>query len=255
MHVKGTLPGMYMHSLAAKAWRDLLLPGGIKVTDNARALHLKHDPIQEYRAAMYQHEDTTTPTLLRFPAVAFKKALQTAARDHGLEMKQMSRLLFVDPEFVDVYGVPVLDMRIVKQAGISRAPDVRTRPLLTQWTACLQISYVKPFLTPQTVLTLLQTAGETCGGGDYRPEKGGGGEFGRFDIVNANDPDVVELRANGGRAAQQAAYDEPGFSNEVTAGLIRWFDEEIVRRGRKSETTSPGAAALSVPARNNGASA
>ena len=54
--IVGTTP-IIIHRFASKAWKELLYPPGRK-TQSVRATSMKHDPLTEYREALYLNRDT-----------------------------------------------------------------------------------------------------------------------------------------------------------------------------------------------------
>lgn len=229
--VVGTTP-LILNRLAEKAKHELLLPKGRKTTAE-KAASLKHDPIAEFRASPVRLRDNDAKTLLALPSTAFKGAMRTAALDlPGAKKSQIGRLTYIPGEFVGVYGVPEVFSTIVRSADMNRTPDVRTRCIVPKWAAVLSITFVRPIMREQAIANLLAAAGITVGVGDFRPEKGAG-NYGQFEVVGADDPRLLEIMANGGRAAQQAAMEEPEAYDEDTEELLSWFDVEVRRRGFK----------------------
>ena len=228
LNVLGTSP-LILHRMADKALHELLLPAGRRNAAE-RAATLKHDPISEYRAAALTTKEG--PTLLCVLSTAFKAALMGAALDlPGATKAKIGRLSWVQGQTVSVYGVPRLFMSVVRSADQARTPDIRTRPIVPRWAARLRINFVVPLLTEQAVVNLLAAAGVTNGIGDWRPERGKG-NYGQFEIVNADDPEYLAIVAQGGREAQVAAMASPEPWDDESAELLSWFSDEVVRRGK-----------------------
>jgi hypothetical protein len=225
---------------SAKAQRELLLPAAAK-NRAARRSELKHDPLSEYRNSVYRDADDAAATRLVFPAPAFKGAAMTAALEvPGATKSSVGRLLQVVGYQVRIYGVPKLYMTGVRQAGMNRTPDIRTRAILPEWATMVQVRYPVGSIEPASVANLFAAAGQVCGVGDFRQEKGKG-SFGLFSLVNETDPDFVRIVAGGGREAQEAALDNPEAFDQESAELWSWFEEEIVARGREEEVSRVGA--------------
>lgn len=230
--VVGMTP-LILNRMSQKAQRELLLPRGRK-TSAQRQAELKHDPLEEYRAAPYVLPDGA-PTLLAVMASAFKGAMLTAALDQPNARKaQIGRLVYVAGDFVPIYGVPKLHMSIVRSADINRTPDVRTRMIVPRWAALVDVRFVVPFITQQSVVNLLTTGGVTAGIGDWRPEKGKG-SYGQFRVATSDDPEFLGIVTTGGRDAQLAATEDPEPYDRETAELLAWFESEILRRGRPAQ--------------------
>lgn len=220
---------LILNRLSEKARHELLLPAGRRRSAAARASSLKHDPIREFEDSPYTLAGDTH-TLLAIMATAFKGAMRTAALDlPGASKSQIGRLVYVEGDMVGVYGIPKLFMSITRSADMNHTPDVRTRCILPEWAAVVSISYVKPLITAKSVANLLAAGGVTAGVGDWRVEKGSG-SFGRFGIVNADDPEFVRICSTGGRAAQEAAMEAHECYDEETADLLSWFDAELEGR-------------------------
>jgi hypothetical protein len=99
------------------------------------------------------------------------------------------------------------------------------------------IRHTLPLITAQSAANLLAGGGMVAGVGDFRQEKGKG-NFGLFDLVDANDKEWHRIAKTGGRAAQEAALQDPiAFDQDAEESLI-WFDAEIKRRGRQAAVTS-----------------
>jgi hypothetical protein len=227
----GTSP-LICNAMSAKARQQLLLPPAKKNLAE-RATTLKHDVLGEFRGSIYTLTDEKYPTLIGMLASAFKGGLRNAALDlPGSTKSQIGRLTYVEGDFVGVYGIPQLLMSTVRQADMSRTPDVRTRAIIPRWACSLTISFVQPLLKRNAVVNLLACAGITQGLGDWRPEKGNG-SYGQFQIVDPNDAAYKEILKNGGREAQARAMDTPTFYDSETERLYRWYTGELQRREMK----------------------
>jgi hypothetical protein len=206
---------LILNRLSQKAKRELLFPAG-RMTAAERATRLKHQPIEEYRAAAHVLADEAAPTLLALPASAFKKAMGTAALDMpGARKAQIGRLAYVEGEYVPVYGRPQLKMDPVRSADIARTPDIRTRVALRRWAATVTIAFAVPALRERALVNLLAAAGMTAGVGDGRVEKGTF-SFGRWRLCNPDDPEFLDITTNEGRKVQQEALDNPEPYDEET---------------------------------------
>lgn len=233
--IRGASP-LIFHRMAAKAQRELLLPA---VTKNraAKRAELKHDPLKEFRDSVYSDKDSKATTRLVLPAPCFKAAAATAALEvPGATKASIGRLLVVTGYFVRIWGIPQIYLCGVRSAGINRTPDIRSRAILPEWATKIVIRYPSSSIEPAAVASLFAAAGQLCGVGDFRQEKGKG-SFGLFSLVNEDDPDFQRIIQTGGAAAQDDALKEPEPFNSETADLIQWFYEELERRGRGGETS------------------
>ncbi len=216
--------------MSAKSKHELLLPRGRKSVVE-RATTLKHQPLEEYRASAYRLPDG--PTSVAMLATAFKGAMKTAALDlPGARKAQIGRLVWVEGDYVPIYGVPQLFMAIVRSADMNKTPDVRTRAIIPRWACRLAVSFVQPLMRAQAVANLLAASGFTAGVGDGRPEKGAM-NYGQFRLVSDDDAEYLNILETGGRAAQEAAMKAPSFYDDESATLMTWFDEELARRQLK----------------------
>ena len=224
----GTRP-LILNRMAVKAQHELLLPGGRKTIAQKQA-SLKHAPLDEYRASAYRL--TEGPALLGMMATAIKGAMMTAALDlPGTRKAQIGRLVWVEGDYVPVYGIPKLFMAVPRSADMNRTPDIRTRAIVPEWAALVTVTYVVPILTRTSIVNLLVAGGMTAGIGDWRQEKGKG-NYGQFTVVSPDDARVVALCARGGRAAQEAAMESPEAYNQETADMLTWYGAEVQRRGK-----------------------
>lgn len=149
----------------------------------------------------------------------------------GLTKTSTQRLLFMPGDHVALYGVPQLRMDVVRSADINRTPDIRSRCYLPKWGAEIEINFITPQLSVQSVVSLLCNAGVLIGVGDFRQEKGKGA-FGSFRVLGEGeeDPEWDDLISNHGRRAQQDAIDDPEYANKDTADLMEHFASEVRRR-------------------------
>lgn len=220
---------LILNRMSEKARHELLLPRGRKTAAD-KAAGLKHHPLEEYRASPYRAQGEAVPTRLLLPATAFKAALRDVALDMpGATKSQLGRLTYVEGDYVPIYGVPRLAMHITRSADMNRTPDVRTRAILPRWGCRVAVVYVRPILREKTVVDLLAAAGLMRGVGDWRPEKGSG-NHGQFELVSEDDPRYLEVLRQG-RAAQDAALEEPEAYDAESAELYTWFLDETQRRG------------------------
>jgi len=233
--ILGASPFIY-NRLSSKAQRELLLPAGTKNRAAKRA-ELKHDPLKEFRASVYADPSPGADTRLVFPSPGFKAAAMTAALEiPGATKASVGRLLQVVGYQVRMYGIPQLFMCGVRSAGMNRTPDIRTRAILPEWATQIIVRYPASSIDPSSVGNLFAAAGQICGVGDFRQEKGKG-SFGLFSLVNADDPDWKRIVATGGAAVQDAALKQPEAFNDESAELWAWFEETVTSRGRGEEMT------------------
>lgn len=221
--------GLYLNEMSAKAKRDLTI-GGQKKTAAEKKTTMKHDPVAEYRASQYATPEG--PTLIAFPAAAIKQAMATAALvTSGIKKTEVQRLVFLPQERLPIYGRQYLRCDVVRSADMARTPDVRTRAFLPKWATTVTVDVISDQMSPVSVQNLLMNAGVVCGIGDFRQEKGRG-SYGTFRVV-ASEEDQAEFEsiiADGGRDAQQDAYDNPIAFDSMTRDLMAEVNREYMRR-------------------------
>jgi hypothetical protein len=230
----------YCNRVAAKAKRELLLPRIGRMTPAQRAENLKHDPEAEFRDSPYLRRHDNGPTRIMMKATAIKGAIGQAALDtpSAVSKAQIDRLLYIvgretdeglHEEFIDIWGVPRLNMEVVRMADIGRTPDIRTRARIFPWAARVVVRFTRPMLTDTKVATLLSSAGMICGIGDFRQQKGKGSN-GLFQMVGEDDPRYLRVLEAGGMAQQDEALANPECSDADSEELLAWYQEEILRR-------------------------
>lgn len=218
------------NAMSAKARQQLLFPSAKK---NAveKATTLKHDPLTEYRDSCYKARDDKGPTRILQMASAYKGTMKSAAlRMPGTKKTEIGQLTYVEGDYVHLFGVPQLLMSVTRSADIARTPDVRTRAIIPQWAAKIQVRFAEPLVKAHNVSDLLAFGGAFMGVGDWRPEKGAGA-YGQFILVEANDPRWKEIIRTGGLKYQDAALERPECYDEETRELLSWFETEVHRRG------------------------
>lgn len=228
--IRGISP-MIMNRMSEKVRQELLLPRG-RMTAADKAANLKHNPMQEFRASAHVISDDDSPTLLGVPSSSIKNAMMTAAlRLPGVKKTEIAQMVWVEGTLTEVYGIPEVFCSVTKMADINRTPDVKTRCIVPEWAAIVTITFMVPMLTERSILNLLAGAGQVSGLGDWRRQKGG--SYGAFIVTDpVKDEGFKTLMANGGRAAQIAAIEEPAAFDNETEALLAWFDDELESRGR-----------------------
>ena len=189
------------------------------------------------------------------------QGMASAALDiEGATKASIERLTTVATSTVFLYGIPEIRADMVRNSDMNRTPDVRIRPIFPRWAAPhIVIRFKSDPLTDAQIFNLLGASGEITGYGDARQQKGGfpeeGGPFGGFRLASDNDPEMLEIIASGGRAAQRAAYFSPEYNTATTADLLTWFNDELKRREKEQQPSIDPmiAAAASKPKGARGA--
>lgn len=182
----GTTP-LIVHNFGAKARQQML-----DQFQGRKAPKVAKDPQREYEEAFYYLDDD-----YGFPVTAFKKATVGAARFYGksVSMTALRQFLFFhgklsnrDPQqLIRIDGEPKMREDVVRLPN--KAPDLRYRPEFREWSAVLDLSYVRSSLTRESVLSLIDAGGLGVGVGEWRPEKGG--EYGTYRVDTDKGIEVV----------------------------------------------------------------
>ena len=225
---------LYLHRFSQKARQELLYPERKK---NKAALEraLKHDPLKEFRECCYRTADKDSPTLFHIPCGMLNRAMADAAIDlpGSVKKAKIQRMVQIVDLNIALFGIPCLDMKMVRSSDMNRTPDVRTRPLFNEWAAKVTLGFPVGILTQQDVGSLLQAAGMLIGLGDWRPQRGGSN--GKFKVVNQNDEELLRIVGAQGRAAQLLAFENPSMADDETAELYDWFQEQLSLREQNVE--------------------
>lgn len=177
----GTSP-LIMHRFSEKAKRQML-----DAMQGRKTPKENKDPQAEYQAAFYRLKDDR----YGMPVTAFKQATIGAARFYGkdVSMTALKQFLFMRGEpgsdgisLTAIDGEPQMREDFVR---VGRGSDLRYRPEFVEWTATLEVLYVKSALTRNSVLSLIDAGGMGVGVGDWRPEKDG--DFGTYRIDETRD--------------------------------------------------------------------
>lgn len=222
---------LIFNRMAAKARQELLFPRG-RLTAADKASKMKHDPITEYRDSVTRRRNGESgPTRLLFPAPAFKGAMATAALDMpGVQKTRINRLTWITGTHADIWGIPQMFMSVVRNSDQNHTPDIRTRAIVPEWCASVEIAFVRTFLRDRVIASLIGASGLIVGIGDFRQEKGKG-NFGQFEVVAEDDRRLLSLMKEGGMKAQDKALENPEFYDADTEDLFTWFQAEVARRG------------------------
>jgi hypothetical protein len=184
--VVGTSP-LITHKFSEKAKRQML--DAMQGRKNPKQ---PKDPEAEYQAAAYRLDDGGYGT----PSIAFKSATVSAARffDKSVTMVSLRQTLFFGGEMskaegqlmVRIEGEPVMREDVVRVGN--GGTDLRYRPMFSEWSATLEVTYVKSMLTRESVLSLIEAGGLGVGVGEWRPEKRG--DMGTFRIDDTREVEV-----------------------------------------------------------------
>jgi hypothetical protein len=87
---------------------------------------------------------------------------------------------------VRIEGEPVMREDVVR---VGQGTDLRYRPQFTDWSAVLQVTFVRSALTRESVVSLVDAGGMGVGVGEWRPEKRG--DFGTYEVDQTRDVEVL----------------------------------------------------------------
>jgi hypothetical protein len=173
--VKGTAP-LIVHRFSEKSRRAMLdAQQGKKAPKEVR------NPEAEFAAAFYLLPDGSPG----MPCSAFKAAVVSAGRLFGksVPMTLIRQSVFVagllgsdGVMLTKIEGEPEMREDVVRIGN--GGTDLRYRPMFREWSATLDITYLGAALSQESVLSLIDAGGSTCGIGEWRPERRG--DFGTF---------------------------------------------------------------------------
>jgi len=185
--IRGTAP-LIVHRFSEKAKKQMLgIQTGEKTPKELR------DPQADYEAALYRVKGTDE---LGFPAIGFKAATVSAARFYGKDVTMTSLrqfLFFAGVQGVDGQMLVVIDGDPTMREDVVRlnrqGTDLRYRPQFTEWSATLDVTFVRAALTKEAVVSLVDAGGLGVGVGEWRPERKG--DFGTYEIDPTRDVQLI----------------------------------------------------------------
>lgn len=185
--VVGTAP-LIVHKWSEKAKRQMLdAQQGRKAPKDVR------DPEADYRESLYRTGDGG----FGVPVLAFKAATVGAARFFGKAVK-MTELR----QFMFFRGVPSDDKAMIltpitgeprmreDMVRVGMGTDLRYRGEFLDWSAVLDVTYVKTALSRDSVLSLIDAGGLGVGICEWRPEKRG--QNGTYTLDPSRDVEIVK---------------------------------------------------------------
>lgn len=145
------------------------------------------DPQEDYLSSLYFFPDGKRTG---FPAGAFKDAMVIAAyRLFNRPQTVMRTAFFVNADnketnLVEIKGEHKMREDMVRVGGIQKVASPRYRACYPEWSAELEIEFMTDILSEEDIVKLVAAAGNSCGIGEWRPEKCNSGDFGRFCVAN-----------------------------------------------------------------------
>jgi hypothetical protein len=182
-HIKGLAP-LLICRMSQKAKNQ--------ITDayagKPKAKTLGYDPVAEANDGRH----ISTQGWDGFHAASIRGAMIDACRNYkSAKMTEVKQAVFVIPEGVSADGSPLI--RIVNKGheihnGVVRLDNgttaIRNRPIYNDWTAVVTIRVFAGLLSAESAINLLDTAGQFCGIGEWRPtsKESKTGSFGLFEV-------------------------------------------------------------------------
>jgi hypothetical protein len=138
-------------------------------------------PEEEWLATLYKHPDGGWG----FPSTAFKSACVDAARlIDGITMTAVRQMFYIKHELVKIVGEPAMREDMVRVGGKgpgTGSADIRWRGYFEEWSAVLEVEFLRDHITQDEIVNLINHAGATVGVGEWRLQKGG--NFGLFRVA------------------------------------------------------------------------
>lgn len=120
-----------------------------------------------------------------FPASGLSSSLRDAAVVTNKEISKAAtnRAMTVLGDVLPLkFRECIIDERIGRNSGQTRAPRLVIRPLYLDWSLSFQIRLLLNEINPQQLYSLLTYAGQCIGIGNWRPGTRAGGSFGCWDV-------------------------------------------------------------------------
>jgi len=186
VEITGTTP-LITHAWAPEVIQEMLeKQTGTKVA----APRKKKDPVKDYIDSLYFMPGSgplDKKPRYAFRAIAFKASMVRAAKGlPGMTMTDAKLMFFVmgqeDNEWVEIQGVPRSRQDMVRLSGMDRKPDIRFRGEFPKWKAVVRIGYDADFINTESIINLLESAGNRVGIGERRADTEGN-SFGQFTVT------------------------------------------------------------------------
>lgn len=175
---------LIVHNWSEKSKRQMLEK---QMKPGTRAKKEPKVPEEDYEATKYKTPEGKDAMV----TTAFKRAMVDALRYFdGVSMVLGKTAFFVEGEFVELEGESRMREDMVRnETGVA---DIRYRAGYPEWRTKLTITYAKTILTKESVISLVEAAGQTQGVGDWRPSsKKTTGPFGRFMVDTSREVEVI----------------------------------------------------------------
>ncbi len=164
---------------------------------------------RNYDEDFRQAQHVATDGWCGIPAAAFRAAMIDACRTVGLVMTKAKMSVFIVADGFDKdEGTPLV--RILSKADPERTEmlvrndnggaDIRIRPMWREWEALVQVKFDADMITPESVVNLLDRAGQQVGVCEGRPfsKNSCGQGWGTFRVVTEEDETATKEDAKEG---------------------------------------------------------
>jgi len=160
-----------------------------RIEAGGKKIKMPRDPLAEYEDAFYRIKGSDLDGEFGFPLTAFKSCTVSACRfyDRSVSMQAVKQYLWFEPEYYDEDGVALVPLQYDDNSPRMREDPVRVRnggttlryrPEFTGWSTTVRVRYVMSSINMDSVLELMNAGGLNVGVGEWRPEKGTGGNSG-----------------------------------------------------------------------------
>lgn len=155
------------------------------------------------------------------PPQAFKAGMLTAAGTiKGMVKTKLRQWLYVYGNSIPItYDAEIPRMDIVRLPGINKVPDLRFRPMFTNWRARVAIRFTDN-LNVQSVVDLINRAGRV-GVGEWRPEKNG--PYGTYEVtrVISDKKEIAQVLEECASPIPPLIIPEWAMNAEITPELLK----------------------------------
>lgn len=189
------------HAWSRKAIKEML----DKQMKKAKPARTSKDPVEDFKTSLYQLPSGG----YGFPSVAFKNAAVTAVTSVSgitkIAARQAFQILGEDVEVAGVFDGVKMRQNLVRIEGSEprmredmvrvgmAVADIRYRGEFPDWHAKVLVRFNANVLSPEQILSVLNTAGFAVGVGEWRSERNG--QYGAFHVATEADLAKIEGKA------------------------------------------------------------
>ena len=174
IRIRGSAPYV-QEAFSRRTANDLM---GHMATPAAAQKGKKGRPVRNYEEEFEQAQHKSVPGWVGIPCTAFRRAMVDACRTVSVVMVTAKMAVFIVPDGFDAAdGTPLVRLHSPKGPEQTSMPvrnangnvDIRVRPMWREWYADVQVRFDADMITPQSVVNLLDRAGQQVGIGAGRP--------------------------------------------------------------------------------------